>query len=73
MKHYRCECGKVRFFGSDSPQPCQGCDDCGTTLAQSPTMHKERIPHHYTTEEMFRDGVKIKTRVYCTRCLEEVL
>lgn len=47
MQYYRCECGESEFYGSDSPRPCMGCDECGTTYAQSPTGHRPRESHQW--------------------------
>lgn len=46
MQHWRCQCGELTISESGMPpQDCDGCDDCGTTFAQSPGGHKPREPH----------------------------
>lgn len=69
MKYYRCKCGKAEMWGSDGPRPCQGCDECHTTLAGHPDDHKEPIPHDWTTETTLRDGKVVHERTYCKRCM----
>ena len=66
MQSYRCKCGKAEFFGSDSPKDCQGCDECGTTFAQHPDHHKERIPHD--PKPQFDRNTGKSSAPYCRSC-----
>ena len=68
MKFYRCKCGKAKAWGSMSPQPCQSCDECGTTLASHPGGHKKPIDHKYQTDQTVRDGEVVNEMTYCRRC-----
>ena len=67
MQHYRCQCGKAEYFDSGMPpQDCQGCDECGTTYAQHPDLHKRRIPHDWKPQ--FNRDTGKPDRGYCRRC-----
>jgi len=46
MQYYRCKCGKREFWGSGMvPAPCDGCDECGTTLTQNLDNHETPRAH----------------------------
>ena len=68
MKYRRCKCGKLTSWGSMGPQPCEGCEECNTTLALAPDMHKAPIPHEWETETVSRDGKVVREETYCKRC-----
>lgn len=64
---WRCKCGKAEYYESGMPpQDCQGCDECGTTYAQSPDGHKPRIPHD--PKPQFNRDTGRPDRPYCRRC-----
>jgi len=57
MQYWRCQCGKKELFESGMrPQDCQGCDECGTTLSQSPGGHKPREPHQLVLRYSTKTG-----------------
>jgi len=67
MKNYRCKCGKSTSYGSMGPYLCRGCDECGTTLATHPSLHKKPKPHDWSKTEVETDeGKKILTK--CSWC-----
>ena len=68
MQYYRCKCGKSELLTTDYPQPCMGCNECGTTFAQNTNEHKERVPHEWKLE-FNRDTGKPDRRI-CKRCYE---
>ena len=51
MRYYRCKCGKRTAMGSDSPAPCDGCPECGTTLDSHPAHHSTPEPHRWGKPE----------------------
>lgn len=66
MKSYRCECGETKLSTTDAVQPCMGCDECGTTFAQSPKDHRPREPHDWKPQ--FNRNTGEPDRPYCRRC-----
>lgn len=70
MMHYRCKCGKSKAFGSDHPRPCQGCHECGTTLAMHPDHHKAVEPHDLKLYYSQQTGKPSHYR--CKLCMEKV-
>ena len=67
MKFYRCECGKHEAIGSMPPNPCDGCEDCGTNLSTHPDFHQLPKPHEYVETEVETDEGK-KTLTICRWC-----
>ena len=65
MQWYRCKCGYESVYGSVIPQPCEGCDKCGTTLAMSADGHREVEPHEMSPEVAQMHG---HTYHHCKRC-----
>lgn len=64
MKYYTCKCGKCEYFGSGmTPQPCQGCEDCGTNYFKEPLQ-----PHEWKPQ--YNRDTGEPDRPYCTRCCE---
>lgn len=64
MRHSQCKCGKSEYFdGGIAPQPCQGCDECGTTYGGG-----ERIPHDWEPRFNSRTGEPAPRR--CRRCYQ---
>ena len=48
MQYSRCKCGKAERWCSGYPiHPCEGCEDCGTTLSFGPENHKPLQPHKW--------------------------
>ena len=69
MKFHQCKCGKRQYFESGMlPQPCQGCDECNTTLTTRPDRHKTPEPHDFVIRYDSNTG-KPK-RLMCQRCFE---
>lgn len=68
MQVYRCRCGKSKFFGSDSPSPCQGCYLCETTYAQHPDDHKKPEPHQFDSVQRIETDEGEKTLSRCRWC-----
>jgi len=67
MQYWRCKCGKRSLHESGmTPKNCQGCDECGTTYAQHPDDHKEKIPHDF--EPRFDPITGNAARPVCRRC-----
>jgi hypothetical protein len=67
MQYYRCKCGKLEAYGSMGPDPCRGCDECGTNLTTHPDFHHPPVPHRYEAQPVETDeGVKMLTQ--CTWC-----
>ena len=66
----RCKCGKQTCWTSMGHPECQGCDECKTTLAESPAGHTTPIPHLWGDEKWSIDektGERWKERT-CVRC-----
>ena len=74
MQFYRCKCGSSRAFGSQSPAACHRCLECGSDLAQAPSLHGEPAPHAYYQELVDTDeGKKPLSRCrYCQRTRVEI-
>ena len=68
MQYYRCKCGLRRMFGSDTPRPCEGCDQCNTTLEQDPDHHTTPEPHQWVTKYNQNTGAR---KQVCRHCLVE--
>ncbi len=65
----RCKCGKAEYWdGGISPQPCQGCTECGTTYAGSPSGHSPLEPHQYV--QRYSPATGEPTHRHCSRCLQ---
>lgn len=70
MQYYRCKCGKREYFdGGMSPRACQGCNECGTTLEQSPERHKTPEPHEWVPQYNESTGKRESDR--CKNCYEK--
>ena len=75
MRAWQCECGKIKWFGTDNPPQCEFCEKCGTTVAGSPDCHKtERTPHEfYVTQIDTDEGPKPLSRCrYCHRTKAQI-
>lgn len=66
MRYARCQCGKAEAWTTDGFQACQGCDECGTTFAQSPGDHKTKSPHEWETRFSSSTGQPSHRR--CVHC-----
>lgn len=67
MIYWRCRCGKSEYWESGMPpQACQGCSECGTTLATHPDRHQDVIPHDWEPRYNPRTGAPDKR--LCRRC-----
>lgn len=70
MQTYKCKCGKSMYFGSGMlPEPCTGCDECGTSfyLAEDGN-HKKPIPHKLELRYSEKTGEPSYNR--CKVCYE---
>lgn len=65
MRHWKCKCGKVEWFGSDAPAKCSGCDACSTNA-----YGEEPAEHRPTDEKTVRDGKTVRDRTYCSVCMK---
>lgn len=70
MRYMRCKCGKVTCWTSMGHPECQGCEECNTTLAESPDGHSTPAPHEWREEWAIdkQTGDRWKVRV-CLNCL----
>lgn len=58
MRYYTCSCGKAEYFGSGMfPQPCEGCEECGTNFNKEPLEpHDWRVVYdQYTGKQNARE------------------
>jgi len=73
MQYAKCKCGKRERWDSGYPiYPCQGCEDCQTTLARGPSGHLPLVPHKMQRHEEKRiiDGKEKYSRIWdgCSVC-----
>lgn len=73
MKYAMCKCGELAMWHSGYPiHPCQGCEECQTTLAEYPDDHRPLQPHQWQVVEETKtvDGVVVKHVKYehCAVC-----
>jgi len=73
MQYSKCKCGKAERWCSGYPiHPCEGCEDCGTTLSFGPNGHKPLQSHKWQEIKEVRviDGVEKVERHYwnCSVC-----
>lgn len=67
MRYERCKCGKIESWSSGMPNhDCVGCNECNTTLAMSPDLHKDLKPHDFNTIQY--DTNTGKPYKMCTKC-----
>lgn len=67
MQYYQCKCGNCQAWNSgEVMHDCKGCKECNTTFAQSPSGHKELIPHDFS-KIMYNQNTG-KPYKMCTRC-----
>ncbi len=71
MRYMRCKCGKAECWTSMGSPECNGCNECKTTLAESPTGHRDLAPHEWHEEWAIdkKTGDRWKERV-CVRCMK---
>ena len=69
MRYYRCKCGHRSAWSSLGVAECEGCEKCGTTLAEGPDGHDAPAPHDWREEWTIdkQTGERGKKRV-CARC-----
>lgn len=60
MRSLRCKCGQTTASSSMSVPRCIVCENCGTTLAGSPSAHETPAPHEW--EERWRIDAKTGER-----------
>lgn len=71
MQYFKCRCGNAERWCSGYPvHPCEGCEECGTTLASGPNGHEQLQPYKWQlVEDVTRvDGVEIRRNAYY-RCM----
>ncbi len=66
MIGYRCKCGKVTGWSTDGMHPCQGCNECNTTLATHPDEHKPLKPHEERI--IYNRSTGKPDYIICKRC-----
>ena len=71
MRYMRCKCGKREAWTTMGHYACQGCEECGTTLAESPDGHSTPIPHDWREQwkQSRADEPPQKERI-CLRCMK---
>lgn len=68
MRLFRCKCGNVQARGSARPNPCDGCSNCGTNLAETGEAHNVPQPHQFEmAAAMLETGmvVRLSRCVWC--------
>ncbi len=72
MRYFRCKCGEHTAWSSMGVPSCDGCDTCGTTLAESPNSHTEIQPHDWREEWIIdkQTGERSKQRM-CLQCMRK--
>jgi len=50
MRFFRCKCGSRTAWSSMGVQTCEVCEECGSTLAESPDTHLEPTEHQWKTQ-----------------------
>lgn len=73
MQTYRCRCGDRVSFGSMPPDPCSGCDKCGSSLVHSalpffPAEDYTPKPHDWVTHTVQTDEGPPKPVTRCRWC-----
>lgn len=74
MQYYRCRCGKMESIGSMPPSPCQGCEQCNTSLETHPDNHKAPAKHDFRQQPVETDeGTKQISRCrFCCKTRKEL-
>lgn len=74
MRFYRCKCGEHQAYGSDSPSRCSACAKCGSDLAESPSLHREPVPHEFYAETVETNGgtQELDRCKYCHRTRKQI-
>ena len=70
MKYYRCKCGKKTAWSTRGVQDCEGCKECGTTLAEHPEEHKPVADHAAVVYYRQTDG---SPYLVCSKCSSTAL
>jgi hypothetical protein len=67
MKTYSCKCGNYKFYGSGmNPEPCQGCEKCGTQAGTFDGEYRLMEPHDWKPK--FNVDTGLPDRPRCIRC-----
>ena len=67
MQFHRCKCGESTVWESGfPPQPCDVCQEYGSTFSYGPGSHQEPLPHDY--EWRFDELSGKRSSVVCQRC-----
>lgn len=66
MNYHACKCGEAQYYDSGMPpQPCQGCDICGSSFNKTEHgEYKPREPHKFVIK--YKDSGEAYE--LCTRC-----
>ena len=74
MQYFRCKCGKREMWTTDGAgPPCRGCEECGTTFAQSEHGHQVLQPHPpERVVQRYSDETGAPTFRLCLDCLKRV-
>ena len=68
MQYYRCKCGEHTAWGSMPPNRCFKCEKCGSDLAQAPGLHRDPVPHDFTSIENIKTDQGDMTITRCRYC-----
>lgn len=67
MRYFRCKCGESTAWSSMGMQPCDVCEKCGSTYAESPLTHMDPIPHDWKLRYDVITGEP--SHEVCIRCM----
>ena len=70
MKYYRCKCGKKTAWSTRGVQDCEGCKECGTTLAERTKKQKPVADHAAVVYYRQTDG---SPYLVCSKCSSTAL
>ncbi len=68
MQYFRCKCGRHEWYTSMGVSLCEGCEECGTGPGQSPTTHREPVPHDFSMVTKVNTDEGEKTLSLCKHC-----
>lgn len=72
MQFYRCKCGNATSWTSMGVPACMACDECGSSLAQSPGGHADTKPHDYVVRYEHNTGRPYEMCRVCMRRRDEI-
>lgn len=68
MRYYRCKCGDSSAFGSMPPDRCAWCEKCDSSLAEASDLHRERVPHDFSSVQSLKTDQGDATITRCRWC-----